>query len=157
MLLYQSKLWDFKKQNISKQERKQQQKKEEMILLKTIKGVDLQLDNINFDISIILKTFYIGLTSDRDDPLIPQQTLMEFEIENQNVSLWKQDFKCKLGVFGIKVSTLNTFEMLYLFANKLKKAATSYKNDLAVLTVYKNYQDFLTNIKKHIMRKEQQV
>ena len=64
---------------------------------------------------------------------------MEFEIENQSVSLWKQDFKCRLGVFGLKVTTLNTFEMLFMFANKLKKAANTYKNDIAVLTVFKNY------------------
>jgi len=40
------------------------------------------LDNINFDVSIVLGILYLGLTADKDDFLIPGATLLEFELEN---------------------------------------------------------------------------
>jgi Leucine-rich repeat (LRR) protein len=42
-----------------------------------------------------------------------------------------------------------------MFINKLKKAATSYKNEIAVLTIFKNYSDFIKNIKNHVMKKNE--
>ena len=54
-----------------------------------IKGIDKSLDNINFDVSFILGSVYLGLTADKDDFLIPGATLLEFEIENQRITLWK--------------------------------------------------------------------
>ncbi len=44
---------------------------------------------------------------------------------------------------------------MHIFINKLKKAAISYKNDIAVLTVFKNYADFLKNVKKTIYKKNE--
>ena len=81
---------------------------------------------------MVLRTVYLGLTADRDDPFIPNSTLMEFGIENQNIVLQKQDFKCKVSVFGISITTLNSCEMLYMFVNKLKKAAAIYGEDIAL-------------------------
>ena len=92
----------------------------------------------------------MGLTSDRDDPLIAGQTLLEFGIENQNISLQKEDFKCKTSVFGITVTTLNSYEMLYMFVNKLKKAASVYGEDLAIQTSIEHYKEFIKNINKNI-------
>ena len=43
--------------------------------------------------------------------------------------------------------------MLYTFITKLKKAAISYKNDIAVLTVFNNYAEFLKNVKKGMNKK----
>jgi hypothetical protein len=57
---------------------------------------------------------------------------MEFGVENQSINLMKQDFKCKISVFGISVTTLNSFEMIHMFANRLKKAASVYNNDIAI-------------------------
>lgn len=45
--------------------------------------------------------------------------------------------------------------MLYMFINKLKKAATSYKNEIAVLTIFKNYSDFIKNIKNHVIKQNE--
>ncbi len=98
----------------------------------TIKDVDKKLNDINFDISVGIKKVYLGLTTDKDDVFIPNQTLLEFGVDGQNISLQKQDYKCKVSVLGISITTLNTYEMLYMFANKLKKAALLYKEDLAI-------------------------
>lgn len=78
---------------------------------------------------------------------------MEIEIENQSLSLWKSDFSCKVGVFGVKISTYNTFEMIYMFISKLKKTANSYQNEIAILT--KNYTNFIINIKKNLEIKKE--
>jgi hypothetical protein len=40
--------------------------------------------------------------------------------------------------------------MLYIFANKMKKVATMYKDDLAILTSINNYKEFVKNIKKNL-------
>lgn len=42
-----------------------------------------------------------------------------------------------------------------MFINKLKKAATSYKNEIAVLTIFKNYSDFIKNIKNHVLKQNE--
>ena len=96
--------------------------------------------------SVGFNNIYLGVTADRDDHFVANQTLLEFGIDNQSVSLIKQDFKCKVSVFGISVSTLNSFEMLFIFALKLQKVAMMYKDDLAVLTSINNYKDFVRNI-----------
>ena len=97
-----------------------------------------------------MKNIYLGVTAERDDPFVPNQTLLEFGIENQTINLVKSDFKCKVSVFGISVTTLNSFEMLFIFANKLKKVASMYKEDLAVITSINNYKEFVKNIKKNL-------
>ena len=94
--------------------------------------MDKKLSEINFDVGIALKTIYLGLTGDKDDPFVSNQTLLELGIDNQSINLLKEDFKCKVSVFGISVTTLNSFEMLFTFANKLKKVSTMYKDNLAV-------------------------
>jgi hypothetical protein len=53
-------------------------------------------------------------------------------------------------VFGISVSTLNSLEMLFIFANKLKKVALVYKDDIAILTSIENYKEFIKNIKSNL-------
>lgn len=101
-----------------------------------------------------MKHIYLGLTGDRDDHFVGSQTLLEFGIENQNINLIKEDFKCKVSVFGISVTTLNTIEMLFIFANKLKKVASMYKENLAVLTSIDHYKDFIKNINKNLEKKQ---
>ena len=103
-------------------------------MIQKIKVVDKILAEINFDVSIMLRNIYLGVTADVDDHFVSNQTLLEFGVENQAINLVKQDFKCKVSVFGTSVSTLNSLEMLFIFANKLKKVASVYSDDLAVLT-----------------------
>ena len=55
-----------------------------------------------------------------------------------------------MSVFGISVTTLNSIEMLYVFANKMKKVVAVYMDDLAVLTSINNYKEFVKNIKKNL-------
>lgn len=58
-----------------------------------------------------------------------------------------------MGVFGIYFTTLNTFEMIYMFANRLKKTASIYKDDIAIQTSIKHYKDFIKNIKRNLDKK----
>jgi hypothetical protein len=53
-------------------------------------------------------------------------------------------------VFGISVTTLNSFEMLFIFANNMKKVVKMYSDNLAVLTSINNYKDFVKNINKSL-------
>jgi hypothetical protein len=92
---------------------------------------------------LALKNINISTTSDRDDPFISHQTLLQFGIDNQKIDLFKEDFKCKASVFGIYVHALNSFEMLYMFAQKLKRITKMYKDDLAIQTSLKNYKEFI--------------
>ena len=64
----------------------------------------------------------------------------------------KEDFKCKVSVFGVSVTTLNNFEMLFMFVNKLKKVSSMYKDNLAVQTSLKNYKEFIKNINRHLQK-----
>lgn len=58
-------------------------------MIEKIKGVDKLLEDINFDITLTFKNIYLGTTADQMDPLIPGQTLMEFGIDNQSITLMK--------------------------------------------------------------------
>lgn len=40
--------------------------------------------------------------------------------------------------------------MLFMFANKLIKVTSMYKDNIAVQTSIKNYKDFIKNINKHL-------
>jgi hypothetical protein len=40
--------------------------------------------------------------------------------------------------------------MLFIFANKLKKTTSMYKDNLAVLTSIAHYKEFIKNIKKNL-------
>jgi len=68
--------------------------------------------------------------------------------------LFKEDFKCKVGVFGVTVTTLNSYEMLYMFVNKLKKAGAFYKEDIAIQTSIEHYKDFIKNIHKNLEKRQ---
>lgn len=61
----------------------------------------------------------------------------------------KQDFRCKTSVFGISVTTLNSYEMLFVFANNMKKVVANYGENIAVLTSINAYKDFIKNIKRN--------
>lgn len=54
-----------------------------------------------------------------------------------------------MSVFGISITTLNTFEMLFTFANKLQKVASMYKDNVAIQASLDNYKEFIKNIQKH--------
>lgn len=125
-------------------------------MIQKIKEVDKILSEINFDIGILLRTIYLGVTADVDDHFVANQTLLELGIDNQAINLVKENFKCKVSVFGISVSTLNSLEMLFIFVNKLNKVANVYKDDLAVLTSIENYKEFIKNIKNNIEKEKQQ-
>lgn len=43
--------------------------------------------------------------------------------------------------------------MLYMFVNKLKKAASIYKDDLAIQTSIEHYKEFIKNIHKNLEKK----
>ena len=98
-------------------------KEKQFSTVQKIKDIDKKLNDLNFDVNVALKKIYLGVTGDRDDPFVSSQTLLEFGIDNQSISLTKQDFKCKVSIFGISFTTLNSFEMLFIFANKLNKTA----------------------------------
>lgn len=50
--------------------------------IQKIKEVDKKLSEINFDVIIVFKNIYLGLTGDRFDEFVSSQTLLEFGIEN---------------------------------------------------------------------------
>jgi hypothetical protein len=91
-------------------------KDKEYNVISKIKKLDAKLADLNFDVTLALKNINISTTSDRDDPFISHQTLLQFGIDNQKIDLFKEDYKCKASVFGIYVHALNSFEMLYMFA-----------------------------------------
>lgn len=53
-------------------------------------------------------------------------------------------------MFGISATTLNSFEMLFIFANNMKKVVATYGENIAVLTSVMVYKDFIKNIKKNL-------
>ena len=94
-----------------------------------------------------MRKIYFGLTGDKDDYLTASQTLLELGIEDQSIHLGRQDLKCKATVFGVSVTTLNTFELLWVFANKLKKSSAVYTDNLAVQTSLQHYKEFVMTVK----------
>jgi hypothetical protein len=64
----------------------------------------------------------------------------------------KEEFRCKFSVFGISVSTLNSFEMLYMFMNKLKKASSLYMEDIAIMTSLVKYKELVSGLKQNLKK-----
>ena len=57
-------------------------KEKEFRTIQKIKAIDKKLVDLNFDVSVGIKQIHLGLTADKDDPFIANQTLLEFGIEN---------------------------------------------------------------------------
>ena len=67
-------------------------------------------------------------------------------IDNQSINIVKEERKCKASVFGASITTLNSFELLFMFSNKLKKVSTIYLDNMALQTSLQHYKDLLKNI-----------
>ena len=50
-------------------------------------------------------------------------------------------------MFGASITTLNSYEMLFVFANKLKKVASIYGDNLAVQMSINSYKEMLKTLK----------
>jgi hypothetical protein len=77
------------------------------------------LRELQFDVVIKLHKLYFGLAGEKEDYLTANSTQLEVCVENKNITLLKQDYKCIANVCGVSITTLNSFEMLFIFANKL--------------------------------------
>ena len=76
-------------------------------------------------------------------------------MEQQQIKLTKEDFKSKFSAFGVTVSVLNSFEMIYMFINKIKKMSALYADNLAVMTSIKIYTEFIKNVTAEVEKQSQ--
>ena len=104
---------------------------------------------LNFDVAVSLRRIYMGITGDRDDNITGNSTMVEVGVDNQNINLLKVDHRCRASVFGASVTTLNTYEMLYVFVNKLKKISSVYTDNLAVQMSIDAYKQMLKTVKAY--------
>jgi hypothetical protein len=72
------------------------------------------------------------------------------------VTLLKQDQNCKTSVAGVSFTTLNSFEMLFIFATRLQKISSLYTDNLAVQLSLDNYKHFIKNISKNATTEQKQ-
>ena len=83
----------------------------------------------------------VNLLSDRTDKALPPCTnLLELKFENPQLRLFKRGIECGFAGFGLSLSTLNSFEMLFHFVRLLKKAVEIYTGNPLIkegLDVYK--------------------
>ena len=54
----------------------------------------------------------------------------------------------------MSITTLNTYEMVFLFADRLKRQALSYQESIEVQTTWKKYQNFVKKIKSEQIKDE---
>lgn len=87
-----------------------------------------------------MRRIYFGLTGDKEDYLTANQTLFELGLDNMIIALNKKDHNCKATVLGISVTALNSFEMLFIFANKLKKVTKIYTENVVFQTSLDHYK-----------------
>lgn len=75
--------------------------------------------------------------------------MVEVGVENQNINLLKVDHRCRASVFGASVTTLNSYELLYVFVNKLIKVSSIYTDNLAVQMSIDAYKQMLKTVKAY--------
>jgi len=124
-------------------------KKNEEKTIKSIKNLDAQLEDLNFSIEFLINNVYFGMVGDKDDIFVPGLTLLEFGIERQAIRLEKQDFRCKSSLFGITLTTLNSYEMIFSFVKRLQKQFKQYEDALAIQTTIAKYKEYVS---RHNMR-----
>ena len=77
--------------NIEKQKphsQKQRELKDKQIeTINKIKKIDKTLIDLNFDVAVCLRHIYFGLAGEKDDYLTSNKTLLELDVENQNITL----------------------------------------------------------------------
>lgn len=126
--------------------KKKEMKDKQVETAQKMRKLDKQLAELNLDVAIQLRKIYFGLAADKDEYVTSGQTLLEVGIDNQSITIVKEDKKCKATVFGASITTLNSFELLFMFANKLKKVSTIYLDNMAIQTSLKHYKELLKNI-----------
>lgn len=67
---YQKKMWAEMKEKKTSSEKRKELKEKEIKMILTVKKIDKALADLNFDIGISMKSIYLGLTADNEDPLI---------------------------------------------------------------------------------------
>jgi hypothetical protein len=112
--------------------KKKEMKDKQVETAQKMRKLDKQLMELNLDVAIELRKIYFGLAADKDEYVTSGQTLLEVGIDNQSITIVKEDKKCKATVFGASITTLNSFELLFMFANKLKKVSTIYLDNMAI-------------------------
>lgn len=48
-----------------------------------------------------------------------------------------------MSIFGFTFAALNSFEMIYMFVNKLKKSSALYQDNLALQKSIEHYKKFI--------------
>lgn len=67
-------------------------------------------------------------------------------MENQNIHIAKENLFCKAAVFGAFIKTLNRFELLFMFANKLQKISKMYLENVAVQTSIEHFKEVVKTV-----------
>jgi len=117
--------------------------KNELELLKSIGKADQALANVDFKVNFLLKRINFAFTGDKDDLLLGNATLLEFGLEDQTIKLAKEGFICKASVFGFTFKTLNSFEMIVMFLQKLKKFSKMHSDNIAIQSSFEHYKRFI--------------
>ena len=107
-------------------------KEQQKNIRKTLEKVDKMIAELNADVNIQINKIYLGLTNDRDDRIIPGQTMLEAGLSDQCIKLSKEGQILKASVFGYYVSALNRLEVLFSFFSKLQKVSKIYTENAAV-------------------------
>ena len=126
--------------------KKKEMKDKQIETAQKMRKLDKQLAELNLDVAIQLRKIYFGLAADKDEYVTSGQTMLEVGIDNQSINIIKEEKRCKASVFGASVTTLNSFELLFMFANKLKKVSTIYLDNMAIQTSIQHYKDLLKNL-----------
>jgi hypothetical protein len=102
--------------------------------------------DLNADVNIQINKIYLGLTNDRDDKMIPGQTMLEAGLSDQCIKISKEGQILKASVFGYYVSALNRLEVLFAFFSKLQKVSKIYTENVAVQISVENFKQVVQSL-----------
>ena len=78
--------------------------------------IDNQIKTLDCEVIFGMEGLRVNLLSDRTDKALPPCTnLLELKFENPQLRLFKRGIECGFAGFGLSLSTLNSFEMLFHF------------------------------------------
>ena len=101
-------------------------------MIKKLKGIDLKLKDIDFDIFIEIQKVGANVTGNMNFYELSNQRLLELGVLNQQIRIRKEGRTLLMNIGGITVSTFFAFVEIYRFVKTYMQSIQAYVTNFTI-------------------------
>jgi len=101
-------------------------------MIKKLKGIDLKLKDIDFEIYVEVQKVGVNVTGNQNFYEISNQRIMEIGLVNQIIRIKKEGRSLLLNMGGITVNTFFAFAEIYRFIKTYMQSIRDYMTNFTI-------------------------